>query len=299
VGIRIGTNTASNHSGSNLYETLSTIYTATNITHSVNIIDARASNWTAVEVQSVMAYDLTLAMGLGNEPTATEMDAILTADGTAYWEGTKQVLCNPDNKYYWKDYSGNGRHMKLNNFAYSGASGWQSPYGLQFDKVDDFGTCYGIPITETTPISIVCNTKLIGETTGDSVMLGYGLPGTAGAFAGIYARATTSYFRFSGWKESAPAIDYDTSFAKDNKTHFWVITFDGSNVTVYRDGIIDSVGVKAAAINFGTSPLFTLGRGNAANYSNEKSFLAGIFNKVLSPNEVRKLYEANKRRFVT
>jgi hypothetical protein len=98
VGIRIGTNTASNHSGSNLYETLSTIYTATNITHSVNIIDARASNWTAVEVQSVMAYDLTLAMGLGNEPTATEMDAILTADGTAYWEGTKQVLCNPDNK---------------------------------------------------------------------------------------------------------------------------------------------------------------------------------------------------------
>lgn len=128
------------------------------------ILGANAANVTqTIRADAVMAFDLTAIFGTGNEPTAIEMDSILTADNTPYWDGTRQVLCNPGGKYYWYDFTGNGRHMKLNNLAYSGASGWQNdPYRASFDGVDDHGCIVndsGVDVT-TAPLAIFATVRV-------------------------------------------------------------------------------------------------------------------------------------------
>lgn len=81
------------------------------------------ANGKVMQVQDVMCIDLTDIFGTGNEPTKEEMDAIIAFVG-AYWSGSRNVLCNPSSKYYWHDFSSNNRHAKLNNFAYTSASGY-------------------------------------------------------------------------------------------------------------------------------------------------------------------------------
>lgn len=91
--------------------------------------DAATANGKVMEIMNVSVFDLTALFGAGNEPTVEEMNAILAADNTPYWEGSHSVLCNPASKYFWHDYSGNSRHMKLSNFGYNASSGWnQVPY---------------------------------------------------------------------------------------------------------------------------------------------------------------------------
>jgi hypothetical protein len=94
------------------------------------------ANGSTMEVQYVSAIDLTDIFDTGNEPTKEEMDAIIAFVG-AYWSGSRNVLCNPSSKYYWHDFSSNNRHAKLNNFAYTAASGWNGT-SLAFDGVDDY-----------------------------------------------------------------------------------------------------------------------------------------------------------------
>lgn len=99
--------------------------------------DSATASGKVMEVQNVMAFELTAIFGAGNEPSAAEMDAILASE-PAYWDGTRTVLANPASKYYWQDFSGNNRHLKLNNFAYLAGSGWNGD-ALVTDGVDDYG----------------------------------------------------------------------------------------------------------------------------------------------------------------
>lgn len=117
--------------------------------------DAATANGKVMEAQNVMAYDLTTIFGTGNEPTAPELDAILAADGTSYWEGTRSVLCNPNGKYFWYDASGNGRHMKMSNLAYAVGSNLDAN-GFDVDGVDDYGSIADTPETRLTQGGTLC-----------------------------------------------------------------------------------------------------------------------------------------------
>lgn len=105
--------------------------------------DAATASGKVLQVDGITGtkmFDATSIFGLGNEPTATEFSNILSQDGNQYWEGTRQVKVNPSGKYYAYDASGNGRHAKLYNMAYSAASGPQAgpPKHWKGDGVDDW-----------------------------------------------------------------------------------------------------------------------------------------------------------------
>jgi len=243
-----------------------------------------------------MAYNLTAIFGAGNEPTATEMDAILTADGTAYWEGTKQVLCNPDNKYYWKDYSGNGRHMKLNNFAYSGASGWQSPYGLGTDGVDDYGVRNAAINPANTSFSFLTLFS-IPNITGTKV-LSYYDPSTSLDGFRIYVLDNTLYinaFDSSGDASNVSASTIISAFKK----YMVVCTYDhtdkkarlylNGNLIVTTNALTNGL-IQLNQHRLGVNRILT-------SYSAQIYYINADFNKTLSPTEVKQLYGNNRRRF--
>ncbi|MDE0582248.1 SGNH/GDSL hydrolase family protein [Planococcus sp. A6] len=82
VGIRIPGNDSVFHSGSNQYEVVSAINTgAVTGTASLRVEDFRASGWTESLLKNSFVIDLTASFGAGNEPTADEMDQILSAIG--------------------------------------------------------------------------------------------------------------------------------------------------------------------------------------------------------------------------
>lgn len=76
VAFRFGITTTKYHSGSNLYETLSIVDTATSPTNSLNIVDTRASGWNTINIKNALAIDLTGLFGAGTEPTLAECDII-------------------------------------------------------------------------------------------------------------------------------------------------------------------------------------------------------------------------------
>ena len=88
---------------------------------------------------AITCFDLTDIFGAGNEPTAVQMDAIIAYTSDLYWYGVRDnVLVNP-----WDvPRFGNGRHLKLNNFAYNGStSDWLSnPPRLFADATDDYAS---------------------------------------------------------------------------------------------------------------------------------------------------------------
>ena len=79
------------------------------------------------------------------------------------------MLCNPQSKYYWYDFSGSGRRMKLNNFAYTEDDGWVTsrPAHLVTDGVDSYGKNTETEINPVnTSFSLVCAFKM-PNTSGD------------------------------------------------------------------------------------------------------------------------------------
>lgn len=287
------------HSGSGNYELLSTIDIAAGVSGSVGVLERRTSGFDTVNIKNVMVYDLTAIFGAGNEPTAAEMDAILAADGNQYWEGTRQVLCNPDFKYYWKDYSGNGRHMKLNNFAYSGASGWQSPYGLGTDGIDDWlGRAESGLIPANHSFSVV---TFISRPTGSGALITGWLYKTNYTTDQVFlprysdsstAWACTIYDSVSG---NVSCI-YNTSIT-NNKVYYAVFTYNQTDkkVRIYVNNILVQTSNALAngnmAINYYKSALAS------STYYPQKSCMEALLNKDLSIAEIKQIYEVNKRRF--
>lgn len=85
------------HSGSGLFENLSTILIASSTTPNWNIgvADTRASGWNAIEYDNLFCINLTALFGAGNEPTKEQMDWIFTERdrlGLGHLNGTQELL---------------------------------------------------------------------------------------------------------------------------------------------------------------------------------------------------------------
>lgn len=80
-------------SGINQFENLSVIHT-TNVTANnvfCRIQDSRASGWTTYYADNVVMIDLTAIFGNGNEPSVSEMDAILALYPNSWFTGTENI----------------------------------------------------------------------------------------------------------------------------------------------------------------------------------------------------------------
>lgn len=96
-----------------------------------------------------------------------------------YYDVKKQGLTNdtPDEDWYLKDFSGNGRDMTLYNYAKTPESGINEEGGLQSDGVNDFGQFVGdlglkdytVIFDRAYPIVIVPQFSVISDATGENV----------------------------------------------------------------------------------------------------------------------------------
>lgn len=89
-----GIGLSSKHSsGSNQFESLSVIHTINVTTNNVfcRIQDSRASGWTRYYADNVIMLDLTAIFGNGNEPSLSEIDAILALYPNSWFSGTENI----------------------------------------------------------------------------------------------------------------------------------------------------------------------------------------------------------------
>lgn len=86
-----------------------------------------------------------------------------------YYDVKKQGLTNdtPDEDWYLKDFSGNGRDMTLYNYARTPESGINEEGGLQSDGVDDYGQVTGMPIYKD--YTVVADREFLGSKSGSIV----------------------------------------------------------------------------------------------------------------------------------
>lgn len=81
------------HSGSNTFERLSFVATATAAANYIaGVVDARTSGWDVVSIKDAIVINLTAAFGKGNEPTAEQMDGIMAKFTNSWFNGTANLF---------------------------------------------------------------------------------------------------------------------------------------------------------------------------------------------------------------
>ena len=244
-----------------------------------------------IQNQNVMLYNLTTPMGAGNTTTAAEMSDILTQSGETYWDGAKTLLCNPSNKYFDFDYSGNNRPLKMYNFAYTTASGWNGNY-LVLDGTDDYlrrvlsaaiadGTAYSAGLV----FNIAANKTAMSLHTGSTVAMILGLDASG------YVTATT--YKTDGTAYTATG---NVSYAGKNVMATVVMDTASNLLSLYVNGsFVASAAAAATVRGFST---VSVGR-NAADsaYTALSKGMNFLNTKALTGSEVAGYYHGNKKFF--
>lgn len=111
-----------------------------------------------------------------------------------YYNVKKQGLTNdtPDEDWYLKDFSGNGRDMTLYNYARTPESGINEEGGLQSDGVDDYGQVTGMPIYKD--YTVVADREFLGSKSGSIVSKSHIVSNGAFIFETFANKSATTSF---------------------------------------------------------------------------------------------------------
>lgn len=111
-----------------------------------------------------------------------------------YYDVKKQGLTNdtPDEDWYLKDFSSNGRDMTLYNYARTPESGINEEGGLQSDGVDDYGQVTGMPIYKD--YTVVADREFLGSKSGSIVSKSHILSNGAFIFETFADKSATTSF---------------------------------------------------------------------------------------------------------
>jgi hypothetical protein len=255
--------------------------------------DAATASGKVMEVQNVMTYDLTAIFGAGNEPTAAEMDAILAADGTPYWDGTRNVLCNPNGKYFW--YGENGRHMKMSNLAYAAGSNLDAN-GFDVDGVDDYGSIADSAATRLTgggTLMAWIKPRGLGEATVGRIFdKSTGNNGENGYFMSMYPDNKLRG-RINNTTETISTINAITL----NIWNFAVYTFNMSGKRLYVNGInVTNIGGTDSNMPPNVAGNVYIGNHNTTSFSfNGLIDKPMIINRALTQAEVQQIFGMTRR----
>lgn len=214
---------------------LSAIRTSDGTENRLLICAEASSGDRIIGATDILCHDLTAIFGAGNEPTAAEMDAILAADGTPYWDGTRNVLCNPNGKYYWYDASGNGRHMKMSNLAYAAGSNLDAN-GFDVDGLDDYGSIADSAATRLTGGGTLCawiKPRTSGEISGKIIDKSVDTTGTSG-YTLRYATPRTIAININGSVGLTLSSQNVITF---NRWQLVAATFNATGRHIYINGV--------------------------------------------------------------
>jgi hypothetical protein len=287
---------------SNQIYTLSGVATITTQTGNLKFIirhsyiDAATANNKVMEVQNVMTYFLSDNIGAGNEPTAAEMDDILAKDGTPYWEGTRNVLCNPNGRYFWHDFTGNNRHIKLSNLAYTSGS-TLSANGFEVDGVDDFGTIADSPATRMTgggTIMAWIKPRTLGESdAGRIIDKSTTVTGTNGYFVCLLSNNRIRIFVNGGTE--VYSIDNAITL---NKWQYVVVTLSSTGRHIYVNGVdVTTYGGSETALPPDVAGIVCIGNRAGATDRTFDGYIdkLSLGNRVLSQIEIQREFQKDRR----
>lgn len=151
-----------------------------------------------VELSQVAWYWTFLAKGVLTTDEINQVIAYYNLDKYVkpdiYYDVKKQGLTNdtPDEDWYLKDFSGNGRDMTLYNYARTPESGINEEGGLQSDGVDDYGQVTGMPIYKD--YTVVADREFLGSKSGSIVSKSHILSNGAFIFETFADKSATTSF---------------------------------------------------------------------------------------------------------
>jgi len=151
-----------------------------------------------VELSQVAWYWTFIAKGVLTTDEINQVIAYYNLDKYVkpdiYYDVKKQGLTNdtPDEDWYLKDFSGNGRDMTLYNYARTPESGINEEGGLQSDGVDDYGQVTGMPIYKD--YTVVADREFLGSKSGSIVSKSHILSNGAFIFETFADKSATTSF---------------------------------------------------------------------------------------------------------
>jgi hypothetical protein len=288
--------------------TVTSVNAAPNLSAVIRLLDAAGNSSFAgagesATISDLTFWDCTADFGLGNCPTTAEMSTILTANGDPYHEGVRSYVCNPNKQIFLcnakQPYATD--HLKMYNFAYTTASGIvRSPVPhVRFDGTDDWlglakanliasGTSFAIQAwcaRTSTSTTYPCYGFLTNFTTDRALTVVYDQ-----ATSTLSATITNA----AGTNSSASG----TFSMQVDKFYHFIISYDATEqrVRLYVNGVyqgINAVNVVMRAISF-----FRIGANLAGTtYGSQRQAVTTIFNKALTKDDVRNLFNARCEEF--
>jgi prepilin-type N-terminal cleavage/methylation domain-containing protein len=165
-------------------------------------------------------------------------------------------------------------------------SGCPSGNCLSFDGADDYVAINNISISNNAPITVSFWAKTVSNTTLDDVLIIYGRDGTTSECLGLYYRVADNYVRVTTW-----GSDYATGFVKDfNVWHYWAITYNLTSVLIYRDGVVDPIGVQNKTISFTLNRLLIGTALYTNNYFNGYIDDVRLYNVSIPTSQIKEQY---------
>jgi hypothetical protein len=205
----------------------------------------------------------------------------------------------PQSGTIWYDTSGNNNNGTLTNGTAWIPNGSQTSFS--FDGVDDLVNC-----GNTTSILSITNQLTFGgfvkfNTFGTFRRFIFKDNGTEGVFESFY-NPNVSKFDFELVTSSGRTSVRSTTTPSINTIYYLIGTYDGLNIKIYVNGVLENTVSKTGNISIGPGGGLFLGNTNGgANpysfYLNGNIYSTQIYNRALSADEVSQNYNALKTRF--
>jgi len=265
IRLSVGSNYSSLHTGSNNYEKLSIVFTATLSSNSIVIFDNRSTGWDTFYVQQVLAIDLTSLFGAGNEPTVQQCDEIFSN----WFDGTIRMNLN---RY-------NGMLGSM-----SGADATDPVFigdSLKFDGVDDY---IEIPNSEAINISSSFYIEFVFKASiASGYLLSKNLSTVTDVQYGIYWHGTNKSVVgvVNGVARGASNND---SIPVNTWTHVGFY-YDKQNIKYYINGILSGTPFPYTDAIIQSSNTLNIGRRKSSAYLTGEIAQINIYNRALTDVE--------------
>lgn len=212
----------------------------------------------------------------------------IVKDGLTLWVDGHD-FSNPDSTTTLRDRSGFGNNGICANFAYTSVSGSTTDSGI-FVGGNDIITIADAPSLSSDYITVeakihiggayaVATATMVAKDNNAATPWRFGLTGTGGVIIFI----------------GASVVMYSASTFPLNTTIHLGWTYDGVNSIVYADGEINnSLAYNVGALPQSTDPAFIGNVGTTARPLDNTIYTARIYNRALTPAEMKQNYSADK-----
>lgn len=225
----------------------------------------------------------------GNNPGGGGVsEADLSRGLVGYWPMDESAWTNDCSTLTVTDASGNGNHGKSCPSSTGPTGAGQGKFGNagSFDGSNDNVQMTSLGISGTSNFSISGWIKVGSQRTSFDVPLWNGIDSTTAGF-GVGYRKPNSMQIHAGWGSSTGEVSGPTAVV--GSWYHVASTYDGGTHKFYVDGISQN-SISFSSSNF-TSGTFNVGSlNNAGYYSNDIIDEVRIYNRALSADEVRALY---------